>query len=294
MAIELRAPMPGDAEVICDIIFRAFKGISDQHNFPPDFIAPEMTAGFGRMLMAPASGFFGVVAEESGKIVGSNFLDERDAIKGVGPITIEPNCQSRGIGRKLMEAVIHRGKSQNAAGIRLVQDAFNTVSMSLYASLGFDIKEPLALMGGVPKSTGSKVSGTVRTMREEDLHQCATLCRKVHGFDRTGELRGTIAGKVFRPYVLERHGRVVAYASGPEFFALNHGVAEAETDLRDLLCGACAANDGKPLNMLVPTRRADFFRWCLSQGLRVIKPMSLMAMGDYREPAGAFYPSVQY
>ena len=43
----------------------------------------------------------------------------------------------------LMEAVIERGKS--AAGIRLGQDAFNTASLSLYSSLGFDVKEPLCL-----------------------------------------------------------------------------------------------------------------------------------------------------
>ena len=134
----------------------------------------------------------------------------------------------------------------------------------------------------------------IRAMTEADLNQCATLCRKVHGFDRTGELRGAMAMKLFRPYVLERRGRVVAYATGPEMFVLNHGVAESETDLRELLVGACAANDNKPLSLLVPTRRSDFFRWCLSEGLRIAKPFSLMAMGDYREPNGPFFPSVAY
>ena len=71
--------------------------------------------------------FFGVVAEEDGRIVGSNFLDERCAVRGVGPITIDPDAQSRGVGRKLMQAVIERGRSQQAPSIRLVQDAFNTV-----------------------------------------------------------------------------------------------------------------------------------------------------------------------
>jgi hypothetical protein len=46
--------------------------------------------------------------------------------------------------------------------------------------------------------------------------------------------------------------------------------------------------------LLVPIRRAAFFRGLLAAGLRVIKPMTLMAMGQYQEPAGAFYPSVGY
>jgi hypothetical protein len=32
----------------------------------------------------------------------------------------------------------------------------------------------------------------------------------------------------------------------------------------------------------------------LSQGLRVVKPMTLMSMGEYEEPKTAFWPSVQF
>ena len=67
--------------------------------------------------------------------MGSNFLDERGPIRGVGPITVVPEAQKSGIGRRLMEAVITRGAE--ARGIRLFQDSFNLQSLSLYASLGF-------------------------------------------------------------------------------------------------------------------------------------------------------------
>jgi hypothetical protein len=50
-----------------------------------------------------------------------------------------------------MEAVIER--ERGPAGIRLVQDAFNMCSLSLYASLEFEVKEPLALVQGRPKGT---------------------------------------------------------------------------------------------------------------------------------------------
>ena len=48
--------------------------------------------------------FYCVVAESDGCMVGSNCLDERSAIAGLGPITVDPSIQNRGVGRKLMEA----------------------------------------------------------------------------------------------------------------------------------------------------------------------------------------------
>jgi hypothetical protein len=36
------------------------------------------------------------------------------------------------------------------------------------------------------------------------------------------------------------------------------------------------------------------FRWCLREGLRVAKPMTLLAMGEYHEPRGAWLPSAFY
>jgi hypothetical protein len=114
----------------------------------------------------------------------------------------------------------------------------------------------------------------------------------VHGgIDRTNELRDAI--KMFQPFVLTRAGRVVAYASAPTFWFLNHGVAESLADMQHLLAAAGAASD-EPLMMLVPSRQADFFRWCLAQGLRMIKPMTLMAMREYHEPRGTWFPSVAY
>ena len=63
--------------------------------------------------------------------------------------------------------------------------------------------------------------------------------------------------------------------------------------MKALLLGAGAVNE-EPLSFLLPVRQANFFRWCLSEGLRVIKPMTLMVMGDYQEPNGCYFVSVLY
>jgi GNAT superfamily N-acetyltransferase len=285
--IPVRRVTPADAPAISRIVFEAFKSIADRHNFPLDFPSLEAAQGLARLFINHPK-IRGVAAEVDGKIIGSNFIDERDEIRGIGPITIDPAFQGRGAGRKLMQAILEMGKG--ASGIRLVQDAFNTVSMPLYASLGFEVKEPLVLMKGKPSGHASGRSES-RALREEDLVACAALCRSVHGIDRSGELSDAI--KMFQPIGLFRSGQVVAYASAPNLWPLNHGVAETEEDLTDLILAAGAAQD-QPIEMLVPTRRASFFRWCIASGLRVVKPMTLMTMGKYQEPAGSYYPSVLY
>jgi predicted N-acetyltransferase YhbS len=135
-AMTLREATPGDAEECARICFEAFGGIHDYHRFPRDFPALEAASGLMSIFIGHPS-IWGVVAEHDGRIVGSNFLDERDPIRGVGPITVDPQHQSTGVGRRLMEAVMERGRE--AAGIRLLRDAFHMRSLSLYVSLWWEI-----------------------------------------------------------------------------------------------------------------------------------------------------------
>jgi GNAT superfamily N-acetyltransferase len=284
--VTLRPAEAGDTDELARICFEAFGGIHDYHRFPRDF--PALEAALGLMSMwIPHPKVWGVVAESDGKVVGSNFLDERDSIPGVGPITVDPEGQNTGVGRRLMEAVIERGK--DAPGIRLVQDGFHMRSLSLYTSLGFDVTASCILVSGTPQ--GDPVGGVeVRPLTEDDLDECGTLCTKVHGFARTGALRDAI--EPFGPYAALRDGRIVAYASTLTFWPMGHGVAENDEDMEALLLGAAALID-EPIALLVPLR-SELFRFALEQGLRGVKPMNVMARGEYREPEGPWFPSVLY
>ena len=284
--VTLREVQPEDAEACAQIVFDAFGAIHDHHRFPRDFPALEAAAGMMSMWI-PHPAVWGVVAEVDGRVVGSNFLDERDPIRGVGPITIDPDAQNRGVGRKLMEAVLERGRE--APGIRLLQDAFHMRSLSLYASLGFDVTASCVLMQGKPRD--EPVAGVeVRPVTEDDLEACEALCTKVHGFPRTGALRDSIGP--FTPYAALRDGRLAAYASTLNFWPMAYGVADDEHAMSALLLGAAAALD-EPIAMLVPLQ-SELFRWCLAQGLRGVKPMNVMAAGQYQEPDGSWFPSVLY
>jgi predicted N-acetyltransferase YhbS len=289
MAIRLRPVTPDDAEACGRIIHEAFKGIAERHNFRPDFPTVDIAVEFAHFFINNPS-IFGVVAEErDGRVVGSNFLTEWDSIRAVGPITVAPDFQGQQTGRRLMQAVIERGRE--AEGIRLVQDSFNLASLSLYASLGFEVKEPLVIIEGVSKEAPAK-GFEVRPLIDEDMPACAELCRKVTGIERTNELDGLRHN--FKSFVALREGRVTAYGSSLFFWPLNHGVAETEEDMQALLAGASIANSAEPLSFIIATRQAKLFRWCLKMGMRAVKPLTLMAMGQYQEPRGCYLPSVGY
>jgi predicted N-acetyltransferase YhbS len=284
--VTIREAAPADAEACAQILFDAFGGIHDHHNFPRDFPALEAATGL-MAVWIPHPSVWGVVAERDGRIVGSNFLDERSPIRGVGPITVDPEGQNAGVGRRLMEAVLERG--EGAPGIRLLQDAFHMRSLSLYASLGFDVKEPVVVVSGNP-SRGPMDEVEVRPLEEDDLDACEALCKKVHGFERTNELRDAL--QAFKAFVVVREGSITAYASSVVFWPMNHGVAESAEDMQALLLAAAAVVD-EPIAFLAPLR-SELFRWSLGAGLRSMKPMNLMALGSYQEPRGSWFPSVLY
>lgn len=284
--VTLREVEPRDAEACARICYEAFAGIHDHHRFARDFPALEAAAGLMAMWI-PHPRVWGVVAEVDGRIVGSNFLDERDPIRGVGPITVDPAGQNARVGRKLMDAVLERGKGSH--GIRLLQDGFHMRSLSLYSSLGFDVIASCIVMNGKPRDSGL-LDVEVRPVTEADLEECDALCKRVHGFERTGALRDAILA--LAPFAALRDGRIVAYASTLTFWPMGYGVAEDEDSMKALLLGA-AALVTDPLALLVPLQ-SGLFRWCLEQGFRASKPMNVMALGEYEEPRGSWFPSVLY
>jgi Acetyltransferase (GNAT) family len=114
--LTLRRAIPEDAAICGAICYQAFKTISQAHAFRPDIPSPETAAGLlGWMLSHPD--FYGVLAEMDGSIVGSNFLDQRNPIYGIGPITVAPAMQNAAIGHRLMEDVMARSVSYKAAGV---------------------------------------------------------------------------------------------------------------------------------------------------------------------------------
>jgi hypothetical protein len=133
--------------------------------------------------------------------------------------------------------------------------AYHTRSLVLYVTLGFEVREPLATLQEPPLAV--PIPGYA-------VHQGTTT-------------------------VVEHDGRLTGYAIVLGF--TGHAMGESNADLEALI-GAAAAFVGP--GFLLPTRNGELFRWCLAHGLRVIQPMTLMSLGLYNEPRGAFLASVLY
>jgi len=281
--LTIRIATAEDSAACGQICYDAFSTINAAHGFPCDLSGPEAAIGLLSMMFS-TPGFYAVVAEYDGRIVGSNVLAEQSVIHGIGPITIDPGVQNAGVGRRLMQAVIDRANENRAAGIRLVQAAFHNRSLSLYASLGFDIREPLSCMQG--RTRERSIPGcVVRSAQPGDEPACNALSRRVHGFDRGAELTQAIRGGTAS--VVERGDRVTGYTTNLGFFG--HSTAETNIDMQALLA---SAESFAGTGILVPSRNSALMRWCLANGLRVIQPMTLMSIGLYTDPAGAWLPSV--
>jgi hypothetical protein len=167
--------------------------------------------------------------------------------------------------------------------MRLVQAAYHNRSLSLYTTLGFDVREPLSCVQGRPRDRN--VPGcVVRPAQLGDLEACNALSRRVHGFDRSTELADSIHKKT--ACAVERAGRVTGYATVLAFFG--HATAESNLDLQALI--ASAESFGGP----GISRNSALLRWCLANGLQVVQPLNLMSNGLYNDPAGAWLPSVLF
>ena len=285
MNVTLRTGKPGDALACGRICYEAFGAISRTHGFPNEFPSAEAaTAPLYAQLTNP--GFYSVVAETDHKIVGSNFLDERSPIVGVGPVTVATDAQDRGIGRLLMEDVLQRATVRQAPGIRGVQSAYHTRSLSLYAKLGFEVRAILACMQGAPPH--SAFSGYhVRPGTALDIAACDALCVRVHGHHRHSEIADSVSHGGCM--IVEHDGRITGYSAGLGFNT--HSLGETNEDLKALIATAQAFTGP---GILVPAANAALFRWCLDRGLRIVQTMTLMTIGLYNQPAGSYLPSVSY
>ena len=195
MEFQIRPARPEDSEELGRICYEAFKTISEAHNFPPDIPSAEAAAGILSMFIS-YPGYYGVAGEADGRLIGSSFMDERSPIGGIGPITVDPAWQDRSAGRQLMEAVLRRTRERNLPGVRLVQSAFHNRSLSLYAKLGFQVREPLSCMQGPPFQTW--IAGcNVRVATEADLPACNRLLPGVPGI---------LSHSIQPPWDLHRHG----------------------------------------------------------------------------------------
>lgn len=284
-AVVLRQFEQRDIAPCGGICYEAFRAIAQRHGFPPDLPSPEVGVAIMETLYDDP-GFYGIVVERGGTVLGSSWLDERNAVSGIGPVTIDPAAQDGGLGRRLMEATIERSDARGFSSVRLVQAAYHARSLSLYTKLGFASRGELVVMDD-PAEDSSLSGYAIRPLRVEDLRACNDICTSVLGFHRGAELAA--AGAARTAFVAERDGAIRAYTSGLGYFGHSAG------QTTEAICALLTEAPRLPsLGVLVPARNYQLFRWCLDHGMRVVETMTLMCRGLYQDPSGAYLPSILY
>jgi ribosomal protein S18 acetylase RimI-like enzyme len=283
--IQLLPAEPQHVPELGRICYQGFKDIAESHGFPPDFPSAEFAGKVIGMLVARKD-FYSVAALVNGRPVGSNFLSLSDPASGVGPITVDRSVQGRGIGRALMQDVIDYARRNNIQRVRLLQDAYNMRSLSLYTSLGFEVKEAAALMQSAP----GKPDGSVRPVVEADLTAIDELSRRIYKTSRRNEAAAAVLGGSLT-LLRECNGRIVGYYISGVF---GHGVAETEEDALALIGGSARLLPPEAACFFCPLSQADLYRKALKAGCRAIKVMNIMALGPYEAPEKVWMPSVLY
>ena len=202
------------------------------------------------------------------------------------PADLQPAAEGA-VGQGLMNAALEESRQRRLERVRLVQSPSHVRSLVLYAKLGFDVREPLLLMQGKPPRAANLGGRQVRAAVLYDLPICNQLCVAVHGFTREMEVR--LAIEQGGATVVEHTGRITGYATGIGF--RGHAVGEETEDLKALI-GHAPTFLGP--GFFIPSRNGELLRWLLGVGLRVGWPAMLMTIGQYREPAGVFLPSIAF
>jgi len=266
MAIELVPAEPQHVRELGSICFDAFREVHDRGCGTRDFPTVEIAQQVLGMLVERED-FYSVSALDDGRLVGSNFLSLMDPVAGVGPITVDPSYQGQGLGRTLM------------------QDSFNVASLSLYASLGFDVKEPVAFMQAAPLA---EADNSVRAIAEPDLPAIEELSERIYKNSRRNEV-ASAAPYGFAALLRERQGRITGYLL-PGIFG--HGVAETEEDALALVGEAARRLPPEIARFFCPLTESSFYRRALQGGCHVIKVMNYMTLGPYEHPDEVWMPSV--
>jgi len=186
-----------------------------------------------------------------------------------------------------MHAVLERSAAQHCQGVRLLHATYHTRALSLYAKLGFVVRDLVAKVTGGPLPL--QIPGyTVRPGNLTDLETCNQLCRRVHGNDRGGELHDALQHGTAT--VVEHEGCLSGYFTGSGVSG-PHAVGETTAAVKALIAAVATVDRG---SFRIPLRNGGLVQWCLGHGFRVEVPETLMSLGFYQEPVGAFLPSGLY
>jgi ribosomal protein S18 acetylase RimI-like enzyme len=233
-----------------------------------------------------------LVVEFGGRLAGSGFLHPRGEVAGIGPITIEPKFQARGLGRLLVSELCRRADRLAISSLRLIQDAFNENSYALYANLGFLPRRVLARASFPAHPTVGPRA--IRAAGKADLPRIAKLEQECLGFSRrrdydllrrSGELF-VLDGEAGLEGWLARIVRGSVAVLGPVLSRTSEGMCQLVAD---------ASADLPPateVRLLLPAECGDLLAQLAPRGLEIHSLCNYMVRGSFGGIRGCYAPTL--
>jgi GNAT superfamily N-acetyltransferase len=286
MMAEIRRMTRADITEVGRIGVEAFNDLMARHNRPPLYPDPQVgpLAATAYFTTDPECSY---VATDAGRVVGSIFYRRRGETVSVGPATVAPTEQGKGIGTRLFQEVIRL--EPGAPSMRVMQDSLNLASFELLVRVGYALGEEVAMLT-LPAGFREDREGDaeVRAASADELGDVLAMDRRVSGSDRKKDFE-----------FLRRFGKVLVLCSGrtvhgylaqmptPGRTMLGPGGAEEPGALLRLVFHAVAETLGD-LSLLVPAWKVELLKPLLDGGFHLVGLTNLMFRGGWHEPAGAY------
>lgn len=283
--LEIRLLESPDLPRVGEILYYAFNRVFSEHGHPP----PVPSVASGESLARAYAEYepeASWVALLDQTIVASAFTHPRGLTAGIGPVTVDPEHQSRGIGKRLMRFVLDRLQAQTS--IRLFQDAFNRQSFALYSGLGFEGRDIMAVLRAAPtRFRGTHAAGRLRELHTADLNEVAMLDFRLTGLDRPADLVFLVdRGPAF---VLEGSRGIEGYGlafKAEDTLFLGPVAATTTEGVLQLSAHICGEADCDIVTVRAFGRPGTLMTALLAAGFEVRSLGTYMVRGSYEEPRG--------
>lgn len=276
--IDVRLLTADDVEGGVEVLVRAFNEFHVSVGQPPLFgTFSQARATLQMALQLDPLGTWAAVWNAR-KVVGVAVTYRRGGYVSIGPVSVHPLAQSRGVGRMLMRRVSEA--NADASCLALVHAGSNPHAFTLYRTQGFRVVYPEAQFAGSPRTTPADRAG-VREASRADLDAIVALDRKLAAIDRSAELDMLLG--FGRTYVSES-GYLVTVRLG-DARGIGPGAAEDAATMRSLLAAALHEPPPAGVTARVPANGVAF-DVLVGCGLVAESVGNMMAAGTFPDRRG--------
>jgi len=292
----IRSMTKKDIPAAGELLFQAFNSVATQFGLKPKFSHKKEGIGWAWALYHhhPVNIF---IADIDGQIAGLCCLNPRGAIGGVGPVAVDPQFQKNHVGREIMTALIDAASPLES--IRLVQEAYNPASFSLYHALGFlPVACLVELVCDANTPFSPENSNSIKLATAEDLSELQAYDKPISKSDRSTDFKYyTQWGKLFFSKPDGKVRGLLAALSGPAGVNLGPLLADDERQAAELIQHAMSVLNGKSYRIRLMARDQQLVNQLRQWGFSVHTLINLMVKGDWRpgshvEGFGAFPESI--